>query len=172
MPKINLAALEIRQKYRRSLEAGKKSTFDSLVDHLKAPHADLDWYAKLGGLVKELRRNEDQISHGHDWFNFLAEALGVGASLLHKACRFRSAYPNDADIVKLENIPTGWTRVTLAFPIKMNKRHSFLAEAARKKWNIDQIRDQVQQRTQSKRRGVGGRRERKALPELTPESAV
>src|ERR1700722_7835061 len=80
MPKINLAAPEIRAKYRRSLEAGEKSTFDSLVGLLQAPSNDLDWYAKLGGLVKELRENEKQSSHGNDWFNFLAEALGVSAS--------------------------------------------------------------------------------------------
>ena len=72
MPKINLAAPEMRAKYRRSLEEDKKSTFDKLVGLLKAPSNDLDWYAELGGRVKELRRNEDQISHGNDWFNFLA----------------------------------------------------------------------------------------------------
>ena len=172
MPKINLAEPEIRAKYRRSLEVSKKSTFDSLVGLLQAPSSDLDWYAELGLLVKELRGNEKQASHGHDWFNFLAEALGVGASLLRKAYRFRSEYPNDAEILELQNIPTDWTRVTLAFPIDKDKRLDFLAEAARKDWSIDQIRDQVQQRTKSKRRGAGGRKERKALPELTPESAV
>ncbi len=172
MAKIELAASEIRAMYRRSLEAGKKPTFDSLVDRLKAPCADLDWYAELGGLVKELRRNEDQTGHGNDWFNFLAEALGVSASLLNKAYRFRSEYPNAADILKLKRLPTDWTRLFLAFPIKMDKRHDFLAEAVRKQWNISQIREQVQQRTKSKRRGAGGRKERKALPKLTPESAV
>jgi hypothetical protein len=172
MPKINLAAPETRKRYRRSLEADKKSIFDSLVGLLQAPSSDLDWYAKLGDLVKELRRNEHQTAHGNDWFNFLAEALGVSASLVHKAFRFRQQYPTDAKIVELKNIPTDWTRLTLAFPIKGRQRLDFLVEAAREKWNINQIREQVLQRTESQRRGAGGRNERKALPQLTPESAV
>jgi hypothetical protein len=172
MPKINLAASEIRAKYRRSLGADKKSTFDRLVEHLKAPHNDLDWYAELGGFVNDLRKNEDQTGHGNDWFNLLAEALGVGTFLFYKAFRFRLEYPNAADILELKRLPIDWTRLFLAFPIEKGKRLDFLAEAVRKQWSISQIRDQVQQRIKSKRRGVGGRKERKALPKLTPESAV
>ena len=172
MPKINLTAPAIMAKYRRSLASDKRSIYDRLVKDLSARRDDLGWYAELGDRVKEFRRNENQIGHGNDWFNFLAEALSVGASLLRKAYRFRQEYPTDAEIVDLKHIPTDWTRLTLAFPIEQDNRLDFLAEAAREKWNTNQIREEVQQRTESQRRGAGGRKERKALPELTPESAV
>ena len=172
MPKFKLAGSEKWQAYRKPLDKKKKVTFDALVKLLRAPSTDLDWYAELGRRVKELRRNEEQASYGNDWFNRFAEAFGVAPSLFRKAYRFRREYPNAAKVRALKSLPTDWTRVTLAFPIEKDKRLDFLAEAARKEWSIDQIREQVQHRVKSKRRGAGGRKMRKALPKLTPESAV
>ena len=174
MPKIKLAAPEIRAKYRRSLKADKKSTFDALVGLLQAPRNDLDWYAELGGLVKELRRNEVQIGHGHDWFNFLAEALGVGASLFLKASRFRGGYPSNtgAEFLKLKELGITWTRLGLAFPIKdAGERYGFLVEAAKNGWSDKEAAIKIQERTPSKRQGIGGRN-RNALPELKPEAVL
>ena len=174
MPKINLAEPGIRAKYRRSLEEDKRSIFDSLVDHLKMPSNDLHWYAELGRLVKQLRGNEKQASHGHDWFNFLAEALGVGASLLLKASRFRGDYPSNtgAEFLKLKELGVTWTRLGLAFPIKdAGERYGFLVEAAKNGWSDKEAAIKVQERTPSKRQGIGGRN-RNALPELKPQAVL
>jgi hypothetical protein len=174
VPKINLAALKIRAKYRRSLEEDRKSTFDSLVAHLQAQSNDLNWYAELGRLVKELRGNEKQDSHGHDWFNILGEALGVGASLFLKANRFRGDYPSNtgAEFLKLKKLGITWTRLGLAFPIKdAGERYGFLVEAAENGWSDKEAAIKVQERTPSKRQGIGGRN-RNALPKMKPEAVL
>ena len=77
----------------------------------------------------------------------------------------------DASTRELEAMGVNWTRLYLAFAVPDKRdRHALLREAVRERWPDQQLRFTVQQRSHSKRGGVGGRPRRPVTghgPEVT-----
>jgi hypothetical protein len=122
----------------------------------------------VGELVGRLRPERPR---GSEWVSKLAEALGPSAELLAKARRFAELYPTRRDVRELEDMGVNWTRLYFAFAISdQKKRHALLRRAVRERWPDQRLRFTVQERSRSKRGGVGGRRRRRVTshgPEVT-----
>jgi hypothetical protein len=72
--------------------------------------------------------------------------------------QFAVLYPKPQDFKELERVGIKWTRLHLSFPVKDPKlRHELLRKAVKEGWSDEHLRVKVQQKTGSKRRGVGGR---------------
>jgi hypothetical protein len=77
----------------------------------------------------------------------------------------------DASTRELEAMGVNWTRLYFAFAVRGRRdRHALLRRAVREWWSDQQLRFAVQQRSHSKRGGVGGRPRRPVTshgPEVT-----
>jgi hypothetical protein len=171
--KIQPTSKDVRRRYRETLPgARQRRAFEELGRLIDSPRDDLAWHHRVGELVGRLR---PQGPRGSQWVRGLAEALGPSPELLAKARRFAQLYPTPRDVRELEAMGVNWSRLYIAFAVPDKRdRHALLRRAVRERWP-DQRPDQrlrftVQQRSHSKRGGVGGRPRRPVTghgPEVT-----
>jgi hypothetical protein len=152
MAKLRVLPAEERKKYRSSLPQSVQDCFKAIEEVLEAPGQDLDWYFRLGTALKRWHSDAPR-DRGDTW---LSKALGPSRSVLQKARLFAKEYPTVADVQELKNIPTDWTKLILALPLKdKRKRHQLLKKA--QDWDTHQLRFEVQRLSHSLRVGKGGR---------------
>jgi hypothetical protein len=122
----------------------------------------------VGQLVLRLRPEGPR---GSQWARGLAEALGPSPGLLAKARRFAQLYPARKDVAELEAMGVNWSRLDFAFAVPDKRdRHALLREAVSERWTDQRLRFTVQERSHSKRGGVGGKPRRPVTshgPEVT-----
>jgi hypothetical protein len=167
--KIQPTSKDVRRRYRETLPGPRqRRAFDELGRLIDSPRDDLPWHHRVGQLVGRLRPEEPR---GTRWSRRLAEALGPSLDLLAKARRFVELYPSREDVQGLEAMGVNWTRLYFAFAVPGRQdRHALLRRAVRERWTDQQLRFTVQQRSHSKRGGVGGRPRRPVTshgPEVT-----
>ena len=146
----------MRRRYRRALHGPQqRRAFDELGRLVDSPRDDLAWHHRVGQLVLRLR---PEGLRGTRWVLGLANALGPSPEWLAKARRFAELYPSQEDVRELEAMGVNWTRLYFAFAVPgRRERHALLRRAVRERWTDQQLRFTVQQRSHSKRGGVGGR---------------
>jgi hypothetical protein len=80
-------------------------------------------------------------------------------------------YPTQEAVRELEAMGVNWTRLYISFAVSdPEKRHALLDRAVNKRWSNQRLRFTVQERSRSKRGGVGGRPRRRVAshgPEVT-----
>jgi hypothetical protein len=154
--KIQPTSGDVRRRYRETLPGERqRRAFDELGRLIDGPRDDLAWHHRVGQLVGRLRPEGPR---GTRWVLGLAEALGPSPELLAKARRFTELYPTRKDVQELERMRVNWTRLYFAFAVSdREKRHALLRRAVRERWPNQQLRFTVQERSRSKRGGVGGR---------------
>jgi hypothetical protein len=154
--KIQPSSKDVRRLYRETLPGERqRRAFDELGRLIDSPRDDLAWHHRVGQLVLRLRPEGPR---GSQWARGLAEALGPSPELLAKARRFAELYPARKDVRGLEAMGVNWTRLYFAFAVPGRRdRHALLRRAVRERWSDQQLRFTAQQRSHSKRRGVGGR---------------
>jgi hypothetical protein len=172
MPKSKAPSVEAQRAFHAALPAPLRPDFDRLVRHADTPPDGLAWYHRLGALVRRLRgAGGADALRAAGGFKALSEAVGVAASLLQKAGRFVDLYPGKQDLREVEELGVDWTRLWLSFCVDdRGKRHALLRRAVADGWDQDALRFEVQRRRPTGRRGVGGRKPRKAEghgPEVT-----
>ena len=153
---IKPSSNQARQKHRARLSQGMdQDNFDRLAKLMDAPQNDLAWHHDVGKLVKRLHPRNHR---GTECLINLARALGPSVASLQKSLRFVVLYPDRQGLKDLQLIGINWTRLHLSFPIKdMKARHNLLRQAVKEQWTDGRLRMEVQQVTNSPRRGVGGR---------------
>ena len=168
MAKIKPTSKDVRRSYRQDLSGPQQRAFDELGRLIDSPRDDLAWYHRVGQLVGRLR---PEVPRGTRWSRRLSEALGPSPELLAKARRFAQLYPAREDVRELEAMGVNWSRLCFAFAVPDKRdRHALLREAVRERWPDQRLRFTVQERSHSKRGGVGGRPRRPVTghgPEVT-----
>jgi hypothetical protein len=167
--KIQPTSGDVRRRYRETLPGERqRRAFDELGRLVDSPRGDLAWHHRVGQLVLRLRPEGPR---GSQWARGLAEALGPSPGLLAKARRFAELYPARKDVAELEAMGVNWSRLYFAFAVPDKRdRHALLREAVRERWPDQRLRFTVQERSHSKRGGVGGRPRRPVTghgPEVT-----
>jgi hypothetical protein len=167
--KIQPTSEAVRRRYRETLPGERqRRAFDELGRLIDSPRDDLAWHHNVGELVRRLR---PEGRRGTQWSRGLAEALGPSRDLLAKARRFAQLYPTRRDVRELKGMGVNWTRLYFAFAVPDKRvRHALLRRAVRERWPDQRLRFAVQQRSHSKRGGVGGRPRRPVTvhgPEVT-----
>jgi hypothetical protein len=168
--KIQPTSRDERRRYRQTLPgARQRRAFDELGRLIDSPRDDLAWYHRVGQLVGRLR---PEVPRGTRWSRRLAEALGPSPDLLAKARRFAELYPSRKDVRELEDMGVNWTRLYFAFAVRgWRDRHALLRRTVRERWPDQQLRFTVQERSRSRRGGVGGR-PRRRVARHGPEVAL
>jgi hypothetical protein len=167
--KIQPTSRDVRWRYRETLLGERqRRAFDELGSLIDSPQDDIAWHHEVGALVGRLR---PEVPRGSQWTRRLSEALGPSPDLLAKAGRFAELYPTRRDVRELEAMGVNWTRLYFAFAVPGRRdRHALLRRAVHERWSDQQLRFAVQQRSDSKRGGVGGRPRRPVTshgPEVT-----
>jgi hypothetical protein len=167
--KIQPTSGDVRRRYRETLPGPRqRRAFDELGRLVDSPRDDLAWHHRVGQLVLRLRPEGPR---GSQWVRGLAEALGPSPEWLAKARRFAELYPARKDAAELEAMRVSWTKLYVAFAVPGRRdRHALLRWAVRERWSDQQLRFTVQERSHSKRGGVGGRPRRPVTghgPEVT-----
>jgi hypothetical protein len=168
--KIKPTSRDVRRQFRRTLPGPEqRRAFDELGRLIDSPRDDLPWHHKVGVLVGRLRPEGQR---GTRWSRGLAEALGPSPELLAKARRFAELYPTQEAVRKLEAMRVNWTRLYISFAVSdREKRHALLRRAVDEGWSDQRLRFTVQERSRSRRGGVGGR-PRHRLARHGPEVTV
>jgi hypothetical protein len=166
--KIQPTSKDDRQAYRETLSGEQRRAFDELGNLIDSARDDLAWHHRVGELVGQLR---PKVQRGTEWVHNLGKALGPSAALLAKARRFAQLYPTQKAVRELEAMRANWTRLYISFAVSdQEKRHALLDRAVNKRWSNQRLRFTVQERSRSKRGGVGGRPRRPVAshgPEVT-----
>jgi hypothetical protein len=154
--KIKPTPRDVRRRYRRALPgARQRRDFDELGRLIDSPRDDLPWHHRVGELVGRLRPERWR---GTRWTRRLAEALGPSRDLLAKTRLFAALYPSREDVQELEAMGVNWSRLYFSFSVPDKRdRHALLREAVSERWPDQQLRFTVQERSRSRRGGVGGR---------------
>ena len=169
MAKIKPTSKDVRRSYRQDLSGPQQRAFDELGRLIDSPRDDLAWYHRVGQLVGRLR---PEVPRGTRWSRRLAVALGPSPDLLGKARRFAELYSTQEAFRELEDRGVNWTRLYFAFAISdPEKRHALLRRAVDEGWSDQRLRFTVQERSRSRRGGVGGR-PRHRLARHGPEVTV
>jgi hypothetical protein len=157
---INVANIQpkkkTRQKYRAQLQGLDRVSFDRLAKLIDTPRKNLGWHHDVG---KNLQKLEPVQRRGAEWLINLAKTLGPSASSLRKLLKFAKLYRKPQGFKDLERAGVKWTRLRLSFPVGDRKtRQVLLRKAVKGRWSDERLRVEVQLKSKSKRRGMGGRR--------------
>jgi hypothetical protein len=178
MPRSKKPSGQAQRRFRDGLPAELQRPFDELVGHVATLPDGLRWYHQLGILVRRLRGAGGDTGplRGAGGFKALSDAVGVADSLLRKAGRFVQLYPSKQELRAVAALGVDWTRLWLAFSIGDEEdRHAVLEKAVDQGWDQDTVRFEVQRRHPTGRRGMGGRKPKKAEghgPEVTLRQLV